>query len=262
MIAFHVSLDSLKCSTKFFPFFLTVPCEDQVEIHLHLLDQFKLCQHVGDSTLSPATWLVNHHPTVWKDAALSFCASAKKKSSHTAGLSQTDRSDIRRDVVHRIIDAHACGDGSARTHDVHGNVLLGIALSQEEKLRADDSSKCISDWFAKPDDTVLHDIRENVVATFTVCPGLKYVWDPSTLRLSTLPGVHTRIFENHNRFTNANLNARNLCVSDVSVNHRGGGENIDSNIERGLSVLGRLLTSEMVAGESSHGFERLIPNLE
>ena len=80
-------------------------------------------------------------------------------------MSETDRGDVRLDVLHRVVDREQPGDVATRRVDVDVDVLIGVLVLEEQELRVHQVGNVVVDVGAQEDDAVLEQARVDVVGT-------------------------------------------------------------------------------------------------
>ena len=81
---------------------------------------------VGHFAVSTARRLMNHHPGIRQQIALTLGAAAEQEGAHASLQSDTNRLDVRLDILHSIINCQAIVHHAARAVNVKLDVLFGI----------------------------------------------------------------------------------------------------------------------------------------
>ena len=133
--------------------------------------------HVGDLTLSAGGGLVDHDFRVGQRHALALGAGGQQKSAHAGGHADADGGHVALDVLHRVIDGHARGDGAAGAVDIELDVLVGVLRLQIEELRHDQGRGDVVDFLAEHHDAVIEEAGKNVVRALAAARLLNDVRD-------------------------------------------------------------------------------------
>ena len=99
--------------------------------------------------------------------ALALGAAGQQERAHRGRHSDADGGDIALDVVHRVVDGHAVGDGAAGAVDIEVDVLLGVLTLEVEQLCHDHAGGGGVDILAQHNDAVVQQAGEDVIAALT-----------------------------------------------------------------------------------------------
>ena len=106
---------------------------------------------------------MDHHLSIGQGNALTLGTGGQQECTHTGSHTNADGRHIAFDILHGIIDCHACRDGTTGAVDVHLNVLVGILCLQIQQLRNYQAGSCIIHLFAQEDDAVVEQAGENII---------------------------------------------------------------------------------------------------
>ena len=114
--------------------------KDLVEALLGTQNMIGVNLDIRSLTLHTAERLVDHDLGIGQCDTLALCAGGKQERAHACSHTDTDGGNITLDEVHRIVDRHTCGNGSAGAVDIQADVLVGVLCFQKQKLR--DNERC------------------------------------------------------------------------------------------------------------------------
>ena len=109
---------------------------------------------------------MDHDAGVRQRIAAALLARAQEERAHRGGKAHADRADLRTNELHRVVDAHAGGNGTAGAVDVEVDVLVRILALEEEHLCNHEARGLVVHLTRKEDDAVAKEARIDVVAAF------------------------------------------------------------------------------------------------
>ncbi len=133
----------------------------------HLDDLGDLQLEVGRLALGAAVGLVDEHAGVGQRVALAGRAGGEEDGRRRRGLPDADRRHVRRDVLHRVVDAEQGVHVAARRVDVEGDVLARRLRLEVEELGDDQVGAGVVDRRAEEDDAVGEQPGVDVVRPLT-----------------------------------------------------------------------------------------------
>ena len=77
---------------------------------------------------------MDHNAGMRQGVAFPFFAGCQKYGRHGGAGTDTDGRHIRADILHRIINRHACRHNTAGAVDVKMDIFVGVFRFQKEKL--------------------------------------------------------------------------------------------------------------------------------
>ncbi len=110
---------------------------------------------VGGLAFSATEGLVNHNFSIWQAESFAFCAAGEKNCAHGSGEAETNRGNVRFDVLHCVVNREAGCDMATWTLDVHCNVFFVVFVFEEKELGNDDVCNMSVNACAEENDTIL-----------------------------------------------------------------------------------------------------------
>ena len=101
-------------------------CQDLIADFTQTQDLLRLDLNVRRLSLCSSKRLMDHNTGMREGIAFSLRTRRQENRAHARRLSNTDRGDIRLDILHGIIDRQSCRDNTAGAVDVKGDILIGI----------------------------------------------------------------------------------------------------------------------------------------
>ncbi len=129
---------------------------DFVELPLNAQDFAGFNFNISGLTtaLCPAEGLVNHDPGVGESEAFALGSGSEEEGSHGGGQPDADRHHFRLDVLHRVEDGEASGDGTTGGVNVQVDRLARIFGIQIEHDRDDLVRDTVVDAATEEDDSL------------------------------------------------------------------------------------------------------------
>src|SRR5689334_9242052 len=103
---------------------------------------------------------------IWQRKSLSVSARRQQQGSHRCALTDADSGHIGSNELHRVVDRHAGGYGSAGAVDVERNVAIRVFSLKKQELRDHQIGNRVVDRGTDKDDVVFEEPRVNVKSTF------------------------------------------------------------------------------------------------
>ena len=126
-----------------------------IEGLLHTQNFLGLNFDVGGLPLESSHGLVNQDPGVGQCIAFVFGTGCEQKCTHAGCLSDTDRCDVRFDILHGVINGQSGGNQAAGRIHVKIDVLIRIFRLEKQQLGDEKVGNLIVDGGAKENDSVL-----------------------------------------------------------------------------------------------------------
>src|SRR5687768_4182409 len=98
----------------------------------HSEDLFGLNPNIRGLSLRTASWLVDENAGVWESKTFAFGAGSQEQCAHRSALAHADRSHVRADKLHSVVNSHARRNRAARRIDVHIDVFFRILSFEKE----------------------------------------------------------------------------------------------------------------------------------
>ena len=136
--------------------------EDVVQVLLDLLHLLEYNHDERGLALRTTEGLVNHYAAVRQSGPLALGAGGQQHGAHGSGHARTDRRDVRRDVLHGVINREAIVDGATGRDQIDEDVDFIVRRLQKEQLGHDDVRDLAVDARAKEDDPVHHETGEYI----------------------------------------------------------------------------------------------------
>ena len=114
-----------------------MPLIDPIQLLPHPQNLLRVDRDVARLPVVPARDLMHHDPTVRQHVPFPRRAAAEEQAAHGGRLAEADGADGAADVLHRVVDGEAGGDGPAGTVDVEVDGFLGVFGFEEEELGDD-----------------------------------------------------------------------------------------------------------------------------
>ena len=92
--------------------------QNLVQLFLGLQNMIRHNLDVCGLALGSAGRLMNHNFGIGERHALSLCSSCQQEGSHAGSHAHTDGGHITLDILHRIVNRHTRGHGTARTVNI------------------------------------------------------------------------------------------------------------------------------------------------
>ena len=112
--------------------------------------------HITRNSLCAATRLVNHHSGMLQSRTLSFFTRNQKHRSHRSRHTCTNRSYIRLDNLHRVINSQSSINTSTRRIDINLNILARVSTFQKQQLCRHDIRHLVINSCSQKDDSIHH----------------------------------------------------------------------------------------------------------
>ena len=141
------------------------------------LETLEVKRHVRDLTLRAGGRLMDHDLSVRQRIALALCAGGQQKRTHGRCHADADGRNVALDIVHGVVDRHACGDRAAGAVDIQRNVLVRVLRLQIQKLRNNERCGGVVDLLAQHNDAVIQQTGVDVERTLAAAGLLDYHWD-------------------------------------------------------------------------------------
>ena len=124
-----------------------------------------LCSDLDIDRLSfdPTERLMDQDFRVFQCVAFSFCPTGEDDRSHRCRESDTDRDNIRLDILHRIVDRESSSDMSTRRVHIECDRRLRVFFLEEEKLSDDRIRDGSVDRISEEDDTILEESGVDII---------------------------------------------------------------------------------------------------
>ncbi len=111
----------------------------------------------------PHRGLVDEHPGVREREALARRTGREQHGRSRGRLAEHHGLDLRRDVLHRVVDRRHRGERATGRVDVHRDVTLGILALQDEELRHHVVGRGVVDLHAEEDHAVFEQLVVRVL---------------------------------------------------------------------------------------------------
>ena len=98
---------------------------------------------------------MDHDLRIGQCNPLALCAGGEQERAHAGSHADADGRHVRFDILHGVVDGHACGDSTTRAVNVELNVLVRILGLQVEQLCHYDRGICVIDFLREDDDAVI-----------------------------------------------------------------------------------------------------------
>ena len=109
--------------------------KDAVEFRLRAQDVFSMDFDIACLTRCAAKGLVNHNFGVGKSVAFALRTAGKQECAHGCRHTDTNGGNVAFDIVHRVVNRHACGNRAAGGVDIQTDVFRRIFTFKVDKLR-------------------------------------------------------------------------------------------------------------------------------
>lgn len=133
-----------------------------IQLVPHPQDLLCMVRDIARLPTIPPARLVDHHPAVRQNVPLPRGPTRQQQRAHRRRLPHADGRHRAPDVVHRVVDGHARGDGAPRRVYVQGYGLRGVVGFEEEELRGYGGGHGVVDFAVERDDALGEEAREDV----------------------------------------------------------------------------------------------------
>ena len=120
---------------------------------------------------------MDHNFRVRKSHSLSLRSSGQEEGSHAGGKSYTNGRNIALDVLHGIVDGHACSHGTTGAVNIEMDILGRILRLQEQKLCDNQICGIIRNLLAQKNNPVLQQPGINIIAALAPSCLLYDIWN-------------------------------------------------------------------------------------
>ena len=121
----------------------------------------------GSLTLSTAQRLMNHNTGIRQRKTFAGSTRRQKYGSHGSCHTHADGRNIRFNVLHGVINSHACTYTATGAIDVQMDIFVRIFRFQKEQLSNDNIRHVVIDGSGHKNYSVFEQTRVNVIGTFS-----------------------------------------------------------------------------------------------
>ena len=112
---------------------------------------------------------MNQNPRIGQRKSLFGSSRSQQHGRDRSGLAHTGGHYVRPDILHRIVNGHACGNRAARRIDIELDIAFRIFRFEKEQLGGHEVGDVVVDGRANKQDMVLEQPRINVIGA--LAPG-------------------------------------------------------------------------------------------
>ena len=130
-------------------------------------------RHISDLTLRAGGRLMDHDLGIRQRVALALGARGQQERAHRSRHADANGRNIALDIVHGVVNRHACGYGAAGAVDIQRNILIRVLCFQIKQLSHDQRSGRVVYFIAQHDNAVIQQTGVNIKRTLAAA-GLLY----------------------------------------------------------------------------------------
>ena len=130
--------------------------------------------------------LMDHDLAVGQRQTFALGTRRQQERTHARRHADADGRHIAFDILHRVVDCHTGGDGTAGAVDIQMNILVGILPLQVDQLRHHQRRGRVVDLVTQHNDPVVQQPGKNIIAALAPAGLLDHIGHQTHIRHNRL----------------------------------------------------------------------------